>query len=724
MTTPVTTNTQQGVSTIFWVLLFGIFFAYLLLGIALGYPILASDEYLYYISGKYLNDLTSIQMLDPYLQKTANLFYFKMVNAAFYIFHDQSILGLRLIHVLEYFLCMIILYKTFEKHIPKAALLKGCIAFSILPSSLYLFTSMPEIELMLLGCCLMYSVLAVLPSSPIRGSLLAGVTMGLAILVKPHAVAMIACAILVISMQPFITQQPSKKSIMQASINLVVFLISTYISFLLIWRLCSSEWLIDPRAPLGLNFYGRYLNTETVSTAEKLLGISQYIGIHLLVLYVVFSPVMVYLCRTIIEFLKRDTKQTTSFEILLSLFTLSFIFIHVVMVAYFTFNAGQLNEGENLRIHGRYLGAAIGLLAFIYFFSVEKIHKTKATLFWVMHLFSFFVFILWIKNFKIFPWDYPLLFAFFTEKNSYSWSFSQQKIEIKTILLLFILMAGILALVKEKWRKPILNLQLFIIIFAGSTQTYNWLYHHLAANKNNAAIGQMVAKTFSSETPGKGLIVTSERYGKASYILFNMADAPRVLVKPAGEKISESDAAGADWIITTDPYIADFSYQNKLEIKGIDFYNISSSVTISKPQLHSLKIGDLLQLRLGTAGESRATTSGFNDPEEWGSWSSEENAEIHLPATIDGKISIEIFGWMLAETANKIVHVQIGNEMHQLNFSEKPELHSFEVKIATPIDTLRLHSATITPNNSHRAMGIAISYINIKKIDSVTPSEK
>lgn len=721
VTTPATSETSKKSYFIFYALLFGIFFTYLLLGIAFGYPILASDEYLYYISGKYLDDLNNIQLLDPYLQKTANLFYFKLVNVAFYIFHDNSILGLRLVHILEYFLSALILYKTFEKHFPQDALLKGCIAFCTLPSSLYLFTAMPEVELILLGCCLMYSILVVLPKSPTLGALLAGATMGLAILVKPHAIAMIACAILVILTQPFLNQ-PGKSHLIRSATNLIIFSISAYITFVLFWRFCSSEWLFDPRAPLGLNFYGRYLNAEAISIHAKLLGVAQYIGIHLLVLFIIFSPVFVYLCQILVERIKNKAMHRTDFEVLLAVFTLSFVFIHIVMVAYFTFNAGQMNEGENLRIHGRYLATAIGFLAFIYFFAINKIPNKYESLFWVVLLVSVFIFTVWIKQFKIFPWDYPLLFAFFNEQNNYGWTFSQHTFSIRSALLLFMLTAGILALIRKTWRKQILTLQLFIIIFAGSAQTYNWLYHHLSANKTNTAIGQMVAKTFSSGLPGKGLIVTSERYGKASYVLFNMADAPRVLVKQPGEIINGNEADGVDWVLTTDPYITDFSYQNKLEIKGADFYNISSSVAILNAQLPPLKIGDVLQLKLGTG--SRAGMSGFNEPEEWGSWTADVKAEIRLPVTIDGKVTIKIFGWMLEEIANKTALVQIGDTQYELNLSGKPELHNIEANIKSPIDALYVHSMTITPSNSHRKMGVAISYISIEKIGPAISPEQ
>lgn len=724
MTTQATSETSKKNYFIFYALLFGIFFTYLMLGIAFGYPILASDEYLYYISGKYLDDLNNIQLLDPYLQKTANLFYFKLVNAIFYIFHDRSVLALRLIHILEYFLSALILYKTFENHFPKDALLKGCIAFCILPSSLYLFTTMPEVELMLLGCCLMYSILVVMPKTPTLGALLSGIAMGLAILIKPHAIAMIACAILVILAQPFLTQEPGKNRSLLSATNLILFSVSAYISFILFWKFCSSEWLFDPRAPLGLNFYGRYLNTEAISIHTKLLGVSQYIGIHLLVLFIIFSPAFVYLCHILVERIKNKTIQCTEFEVLLAVFTLSFVFIHVLMVAYFTFNAGQMNEGENLRIHGRYLATAMGFLAFIYFFAAGKIQNRYGSLFWVALLVCIFIFTVWIKQFKIFPWDYPLLFAFFNEHNTYSWNFSQQTFGIRSALLMFMLTAGIIAIIKKTWRKQILSIQLFIIIFAGSAQTYNWLYHHLSANKTNSAIGQMVAKTFSSGIPGKGLIVTSERYGKASYILFNMADAPKVLVKQPGEKIIDSETSGVDWVLATDPYIADFGYQNKLNIKGINFYNISSSVAISNAQLHPLKMGDALQLKLGTTGTLRAGMSGFNEPEEWGSWTSETNAEIRLPVTIDGRVTIKIFGWTLEEQANKTAFIQIGDKKYELNLSGKPELHSIEANITSPVDELRLQSMTMTPSNSHRAMGIAISYINIEKLaPAISPEQ-
>jgi len=48
------------------------------LGSLLGSPIFGSDEYAYFISGKFIDQLNTIYQLDPGLQQVSNILFFNL----------------------------------------------------------------------------------------------------------------------------------------------------------------------------------------------------------------------------------------------------------------------------------------------------------------------------------------------------------------------------------------------------------------------------------------------------------------------------------------------------------------------------------------------------------------------------------------------------------------------------------------------------------------------
>lgn len=713
---------SKNYSWFFLCCIFALFGLYTFFSITLNSPILASDEYAYFISGKYLNNLDSLYKLDPYLQQISNLLYFKIVSVIKYFFGPQMVVGLKLLHVVEYFLTVIIFYKTFQSLFERSALMLGALGFTLLTTAVYIYAIMPEVELILSGACLAYSLIVIFPKANIFGSILAGAVIGIAIMIKPHAIALFCSALATVMIYPFVMLD-NKNNYFSSVRNGFIFVLASYIVFIFIWRLSASNWSFDPRSPLGLQVYGQFIdaNATTSSVFDRLIDILKYVLIHLLFLFFIFSPVFFWIVRfSVLPFKKNKSKETFSQDaqkkFLIAFFILTVVFSHVFMIAYFTSNVGAHNEFEKMRVHGRYLGIVIGVLTFFYFYAVEQLSQKLLKIISVINIVTLFVFIVAVRSFKIYPWDYPLLFAFFDPHNSYGWSFSECFTNMRSFLLASLLIFSCLAIFKEKWRKQLLALQLFLILICASVQTHNWIFSHLALNQKGIETSKAMSLAFTDNLFGKGVVVTSERFGSGSYVLFNLANAPKVLTKGAGSVIEADDIAGANWVLFAGPYTPNFYYKNKISSNGLDFYSIDTNILISNAIPSKLKANEKLKILLGKNQNSSVQLGGFNEIEEWGAWTSDESAEIVLPVELSGHVKIQLFGWILHENDKKIVRVDIGDSKTQIAFLEAGSIYTIDAVVGNATNKIILNSATIKPESSHRKMGVAVSYLIIESL--------
>lgn len=692
------------------------FGVYSFFSITLSSPMLASDEYAYLISGKYLHNLNDIYKFDPYLQQVSNLLYFKIISVVNHFFGSQLVLSLRLLHLIEYFASALVLYKALEGFFDKKSLLLGCIAFLFFPGAMYIYTIMPEIELILLGSCFAYVTLQLFPRTNIVGCVLAGGIISLAIMIKPHAVALLLTGLATVFIYPFFSREDGyQKNFSRAILNSFVLLISAYVVFIAIWRICSSAWSFDPRDPLGLSFYGRYLVANPVSIVDKLVGVFKYVTVNLIVLYLIFAPVLYWLARSFVESFNKDNNFSAANK-LTTVFFITLILSHVLMISYFTFNAGLRNDGESMRIHGRYLGVVLVALTFLYFGSLDKVTRYSSRVFALSVFANTLLFIFIIRFFKIFPWDYPLLFGFFDVHNFYSWGFDGCLKFIKGVLLLFILFGSILIFFKKNLFKKVLGFQLVFVFLFASIQTHAWLFSHLKSNEKTSSTGKALKMMFMSDVPGKGVLGTNanDRYGQSSYLLFNIANAPKVILKTSDSVFDSADVTDSDWVLLPDSYPAKFDYKNKININGFNFYLVNSPISIIQPKLKTMEKGEKVRILLGRAQGSNVQLIGFNEVEEWGGWSSEENAEIQLPFEINGNVKLQIFGWVIEENQNTQVKIDIGNFVTSVPFTKSGAMHEINLQLNHPTNKIGIHSSIARPAGSHRNMGVAISYLIIE----------
>jgi hypothetical protein len=558
------------------------FFLYVLIGIIIGSPIFGSDEYAYFIQGKYFGQQAKLILLDPYLQQIASPLFLFILHWITKLVPVDITVALRILHSAEYCLTAYVLSRLFGEICGKKYLLAGIAALLLMPGAYYMLAVMPEIELLLISSMVGYVLIVKFPQQYYKSSAYAGVLLGLALLLKPHSLAIITTALLTIFISGFLGLPRSSR--IKVPIKSSFLLIGvTYITFLLMWRICENSWEFDPSVLLGLKLYGNQLASNASNIFYKLVDTLFYFAAHIFVLFLIFTPAFMFIYehakKAIIEFSKGRREEFLSIgnrAEMAGLFVFLMLVTHVMMSAYFTAGAAALNVGEEFRLQGRYLGSAIIFLPFLYYSWIEKQEGELRRPVVFFFLISALVCYLWVFSFyKIFPWDHPLLYGFFSYPNHYGWGFESSLPFVGKWLFWFLIAGYLIILFKKAWIRQFVLAQLFVVMLVGSYQMINWVNFHTKANANLSQTARALSKLVGSGM-GRGVYISNERYGSMSYVLYGLASAPKVLVKQLGDTIMESDVEGYEWVLLGGNFVPRFNYSSEISIERFNLYMISS----------------------------------------------------------------------------------------------------------------------------------------------------
>jgi hypothetical protein len=230
-----------------------------------------------------------------------------------------------------------------------------------------------------------------------------------------------------------------------------------------------------------------------------------------------------------------------------------------------------------MRLHGRYLGPVIIFLPFFYFYYVQKhndafLKYLLPALSGAVLLSQFVIF----PSFKLFPWDYPVLFAFFTSPNHFNWDFHGHTNLGHWIMLCALLSLFWLGFAKKN-AKFVLSALLFIFLAAGLYQTLNWMRVHSKARQELSRYPKAFASLLSDQTMGRGIFVSSER-DLATYVLYGLANSPKVFQRQPKSSITKEDVVGSDWVLLREEYSVDFNYVQMIEAGTFKFYSLQPGV--------------------------------------------------------------------------------------------------------------------------------------------------
>jgi hypothetical protein len=676
-----------------------------------GAPIMASDEYPFNVLGRFPG--IDLFALDPALQRVDNRLTFALLRTWSRLEGGSGVAITRLVHVMEWLLVAGILYLAFRGVVSEAARGVGALATLLLPSAFYALTVMPETDLVFMVALLGWSLVVLVPSRPLAGSSLAGVISGVALLLKPHAMAWIPAVLLTLATAAFLERSDHRRR-RRFLLATGLYLVGWYAGFLLTWRLTSGAWSLNPADALGLKFYGSIAAKAAGSgfTATNALSVAGYLLGHLVVIGLLFGPALASATAAV---LRARTNGQCGPEGVAGAFVLSMLVFHLGMIAQFSASVGSNESGEAMRLHGRYLGVVLIFLPFYYFQFLEAASPRAAR--WAALgglLLVVLLVVVVIPNFKIFPWDYPELFAFYRSPNHYAWNYSGTPIWMGSALLGCCLAGFVTVLAKPRWIRPVFAIQLFMVLAGGHVQVQRWLDSHLKATGDTSRIGEAIGRTLSPAAPGDGLVIGNERYGQMSYLLFGLGNAPRVMVKEAGSAILDDDVKGAKWVLTIRPYDVRFTYRTSIRFGEFVLYPLATSSPLVAVHEKVTWRGEPFLVRLG-AGAS-PPLHGFNVQEEWGAWTSLAISEMELPFAIIGKVRLRIFGWVLPEQVGTAVQFTLGDSTRSLHMTGEGSDYQLLFDVGKSTDRLRISFPTARPTGSSRNLGVAVRDVQVEKL--------
>lgn len=699
----------------------------------MGGPIFASDEYAYFVAGKFNHQLEALYQLDPGLQRLSNFLYFSVVHACISLFGEQFLAAYRIIHALEYLAVVWLVCHTVNPLVDRQRMLLGVLSCLLFPAHIYIYAVMPEVDLMLLAAILGFVLVRVYPRQSCRASIMAGAALGTAILLKPHALAMLLAAIAMLGLLWAAGVGPRRLLVVFG--NGLFMLASVYATLIVLALVCTGKWSLDPSVALGLKFYGRFVENSTtqISVLDRLVSALYYLLGNLTVVALIFAPVLVWGVGHMLSRL-RQRHSTTPEQTALAIFAIVMLASHLAMVAWFTAGAAAFNDGEAMRLHGRYLGVALIWLPPLYFLALAELsQRARAVTNFVLVVAVLLLMFVLVPKFKIFPWDNPLLMAFFNPQNWYQWSHGGA-IPYLGMLLFVALIVGLgMSVYKPHWQSRILTAQLLVILGIGSLQNYAWLYSHLRGTQEASHSGRTLGLLLGDKQIGRGVLVTEERYGRASYLLFGLRNAPKVIVRQSGMTVSPQDVDGADWVVIDGNYQPQFEYNAELSFKQLRLMTLRATPGVAAITPHATESslagaanpatpktamieGDVLNLGLAQAPNNGVLLTGFNQLEEWGAWTAGEKAEVLLPRMLTGHLRVTLFGWSLNENLNTPIRMKIGDQVQVLSFTNAGKDIVLDVNVAKPTDRLSFESSVFKPADSARTLGIAVVRINIERL--------
>lgn len=707
------------------------FMFYAFYSVSAGSPIFASDEYVYLISGKYVEHLPELYGLDAGLQRLSNLFFFQEIHLFYSLFKGNFVELFRLVHSAEYVLAGALFYAAVRRAVPKHHSLMGLVVFLSLPSHIFIYAIMPEVELVLLSAAIAFVLVTLYVRQPILSATIVGILVSVAFLIKPHAIATFVAVLVLLPSFNIIVM---KKAWFKTSLLVTgCFLLAAYVGVIGLWSLMDGKFTLNPSGALGLTFYGKYIDSAVVNVGivEKLIQVARYLVANSAVEMLLFLPVFVWAACLVLDGLKArlsfgegDEKLSLRLLILI-LFAILSLGAHLLMTAWFTAGAASLNGGEAQRVHGRYLGPALAVFPFLFFYALSQLSDAARRALALLMLAALAVSYWFVSlNFKIYPWDNPVLFSFFNESNWYGWNYGQLGLNIGNALYAIVFLGAVFSLLCHKLRAVISAITLCVIMAVGCFQNYLWLHVHLKNNNELSTAGRNLAGLVGDVVSGDGILIGHERYGRESYLLFNLASAPKVLDRPEGSVITPNDIAGHSFLITDGSYETNALALPSVRVGTLNYYALkpSSAITIALPKAR-LDPADKPLLRASTRLEvslanlpTGANLIGFNQAEPWGAWTSQHTAVIELPVRLKGRIRLGLFAWTLPQNLSGAISLQVGDQTMQLPIGTTGADAELEFEVSTEADRIGISSSVYIPPDSIRALGVAVARMTIEGI--------
>jgi hypothetical protein len=698
-------------------LILGIFVVFALLAVrvvAIDSPVMGSDEYAYFQSAHFDAAREKLFELDTNIQRVDNKVYpwlYKLWATA----SVQRVADVgRLFNAFLYSACALLLFAIFQRLFDRRVALISALLYLCFPFSVYATMLLPEVEFQ----CAVYVLAAIwvfgTPLPSWRRILLAAAVGALGYLVKPHAAAAIlaSAAWLAVAGLRLPHEASLGRRIIGAAWRVALFVVAAYIFIKLFGR------VLDPRTSGAVvsSFYAKYLlglkNPRYL--LEHAGTTAMYAGGHLWLLCVFFLPAFPLLMGDSWAWLRgREPlghiagKPFSSGA--MAMFILLLVLALVAMVAVFTDAAAAGSEFEKGRLHGRYLALLFPLLLG---YAVAGVYRAPAKILAAFGLLALWTFAFFgPRIFQLYPWDYPDAFGFFTPRSG-RWSFDGAFPWTRK----WTLIAGTLAWVGfavSRYRRAVYGVFVLVVMLMAHVQTGAWLAAQSRYAQPSIDAGNAVAAYLGDQPAGKGMVVTTDRFGQASYLLAAIDSLQHVSVLGTGEILREPAVpAGVQWVVAGSDIQVDLPSAAELPFGPYRLYLLGSGVNWPKVPARNVWSGESLLISLADAG-GLTTFDYFNAAEPWGRWSSGQDASIMLPVRMTGPVVINFFAWTVQPEGDDVT-LELGDSKATVHVTGTGAEYTVTLSPGKEAERLYVrchHLETSGP----RQLGVAMARIQFKR---------
>ena len=678
-------------------------------------PIYGSDEYAYLKHGLDLGKPSvGGSARDPGLQELSNSVYSWIVRLAGRLTGDPTP-TIRIVNFVCHFIGLPFLGGWhLLRHSGRSAVFWFIGLLAVLPSSIFVLSPMPEILFATLYTVIAVLMVMLISPAPSSAALLSGVALGILVYIKPHAVAAMAgfaLFFIVHAIRDWRTREWPRRLLP------LTFIIGLALGLFMV----NTALLRKPSfAPtfVGNLYTGAVQSAFSLShLREAAQSLVSYTLLHGLILITVFPLAFAAAIYALLRLFCREKTRLNVFDNLALLSILSAA-AFIAMTAHYTYYAATGSVSEANRLHGRYLFVLFPSLLIItcrMLAVLETEPQTRLSRYvrnrWILSAFALTAagVGLFLSHAKLFPWDYPELFSLYSKHNSY-WGWDAP-IALRGALFAGGLVVLFACLIRPR-AAPVFLVSGQAGFFAASLLLVTlWQETHARLNAPTAAASRVLRTEVGPDAEDL-LLVGNARYGDISYALCGLLANPWVKILPNDAELAASMVpSGVKVVATLGSYNVKFPFVSYTENGPLRVYGLDASTVHTYAVPPPFCDGKELIIHTGNK-ERNAALFGFNPPESWGAWTSDDEAVILLPCRIKGRFRLEFRSWV--QTADRSnVAVTVGDTVLSFQPGTTPAEFDLPVSLVTPADRIRVYYPATRANPWERRIGVALSEIAI-----------
>jgi len=666
--------------------------------LAVNYPLIFGDEGIFLIRSKYAG--RSYMLAGDELAAWVPNSLYLWLNHSIFLLGSNYAMGARLINVLFFVLSLVVLYgiaSLFVSH-GKSALVAFTVGVG--PVGVYTAVVMPETMFLCAFLCLAFVFVRHIHEQPIYAGFLSGVVLGAASLIKPHGLMLIPIVVMAVVILKLSVREWCRWTTCLVAACTVLGTALATIGFLNYFLLGRFGFSLGPTYTTAVN------KSTAASSIASLLHVA---GGHIaLVLSLYALPVLVVLMACVNgSVATRSLAERVRLKALL-IFTVLTGCVLLITTSKFTVSVvGQSPFEQANRVHVRYYFFVLPLLLVLFVATYERLDWSKM---WIknvflggciaMCVFAAYCILVLDRRYNMYFPDFPDGFWFNM---------------IPNIGRRLVLVCTCGTLLVYAWRR--MSPALFLCTFGFTSLVGNYymsLYVIQPATVTDRA-APVFEKIIGRDRLDAGTVFDTEPGdGEAYRLLFDLPAAYDLKLVTSQDPIAaDMFPEGQEWALVTSSRPVKFSYADDFIFGRYHLY-----LRGPKPLHRETELVSSVPFLSGACAGGQLI--GFQQPESWGVWSTEEAAKIVLPSELRGNISVILAGNILGNQKPQTLQVQIGDSLKSVTLGAEPTTFQLDYALPSPAQAIAFHG--ITPksplqlglSNDFRVFGFEIEKLDCR----------